>query len=208
MKLPIFTTVVILSAFIWFYMKRSGRKLKETEDAFWERERKANSTRRKSLDGLDYITIPYEDLPITGEVGNPVIMECEALVLGLKDAKIVNLNGISNTDLKLQYGVANLTDLSEYDQNYTDLIKALADWGEELQKCERRDDAVKVLEFGISCHTDIRKNYLILADIYEEEKNYDDIERLIEEASKLTSLTREGILTELKKRSIFSPSYR
>ncbi len=208
MKLPIFTTVVILSAFTWFYMRRSSSKMKEEEEKFWDREREANSTRRKPLDDLAYITIPYDQLPITGEVGNPVIMECEAFLLGLKDAKIVNLNGISNTDLKLRYGVANLTDLSEYDQNYTEMIRTLADWGEELQKLGRTEEAVKVLDFGISCHTDIRKNFLILADIYEAEKKYDDIERLIEEAEKLTSLTKDGILTELKKRSIFSPSYR
>lgn len=208
MKLPIFTTVVLLSAFTWFYMKRSGNKMKEIEEQFWDRERKANSTRRKPLTDLDFISIPYDSLPFTGEVGNPVIMESEAFLLGLKDAKIVNLNGISNTDLKLRYGVANLTDLTEYDQNYTEMIRTLADWGEELQKLGRTEEAVKVLEFGISCHTDIRKNYLILADIYEAEKKYDEIERLIEEAEKLTSLTRDSILTELKKRSIFSPSYR
>ncbi|MBP5383512.1 MAG: hypothetical protein J6Y57_00890 [Lachnospiraceae bacterium] len=208
MKLPIFTTVVVLSALSWLYMKRSGRKMKDAEDQFWEREREANSTRRKPLTDLDYITIPYESLPITGEIGNPVIMECEEFLLRLKDAKIVNLNGISNTDLKLRYGVANLNDLSEYDQNYTELIRALADWGEELQKTGKTDDAVKVLEFGISCHTDIRKNYVILADIYAERKDYDEIERLIGEAEQLTSLTKNGILNELKKRSIFSPSYR
>ncbi|MBR4169281.1 MAG: hypothetical protein IKR47_06120 [Lachnospiraceae bacterium] len=182
--------------------------MKEIEEQFWDRERKANSTRRKPLTDLDFISIPYDSLPFTGEVGNPVIMENEAFLLGLKDAKIVNLNGISNTDLKLRYGVANLTDLTEYDQNYTEMIRTLADWGEELQKLGRTEEAVKVLEFGISSHTDIRKNYLILADIYEAEKKYDEIERLIEEAEKLTSLTRDSILTELKKRSIFSPSYR
>ena len=84
----------------------------------------------------------------------------------------------------------------------------MADWGEELQKTGKTDDAVKVLEFGISCHTDIRKNYVILADIYAERKDYDEIERLIGEAEQLTSLTKNGILNELKKRSIFSPSYR
>ena len=208
MKLPIFTTVVILSALTWLYMKRSGNKLKESEEQFWERERKANSTRRKPLTDLEYIVIPYDSLPITGEAGNPVIMECEDFLLRLKDAKIVNLNGITNTELKLRYGVANLNDLSEYDQNYTELIRTLADWGEELNNLGRTEDAIKVLEFGISCHTDIRKNYVILADIYVAEKKYDEIERLIEEAEKLTSLTKNGILTELKNRSIFSPSYR
>ena len=207
MKLPIFTTVVILSALTWFYMKRSGTQMKKDEEQFWDKELRANSTRKQPLTDLEFITVPYDTLPITGEIGNQVIMECEESIRRLKDARIVNLNGISNTDLKLKYGVANLPVLSEYDQNYTDLIRALADWGEELQKNGRTQDAVKVLEFGISCHTDIKKNYLILADIYEEEKNYDAIDRLIESAEQLTSLTKNGILTELKKRSLFSPSY-
>ncbi|MBR6451738.1 MAG: hypothetical protein IKS87_03460 [Lachnospiraceae bacterium] len=208
MKLPIFTTVVVLSAFTWFYMKRSTQKMNESDEAFWERERRANTTRKQPLTDLDYITIPYDRLPFTGDVGNPVIMECESYLQSLKDAKIVNLNGISNTELKLRYGVANLAALSEYDQNYTELIGAVADWGEELHNLSRDEEAVTVLEFGISCHTDIRKNYLILADIYEAKKDYDAIERLIEEAKGLTSLTRNGILEELKKRSLFSPSYR
>ena len=207
MKLPIFTTDVILSALSWFYMKRSSAHMKEDEEQFWDKERRANGTRKQPLDDLEFITVPYDDLPISKEVGNPVIMECEDFILRLKDAKIVNLNGISNTDLKLKYGVANLTVLSEYDQNYTELIRTLAAWGEELQKCGRTEDAIKVLEFGISCHTDIKKNYLILADIYAERNDYDAIDRLIESAEQLTSLTKNGILTELKKRSLFSPSY-
>ncbi len=208
MKLPIFTTVVLLSALSWFYMKRSGNQMKEDEEDFWDKERRANSTRKKPLTDLDYISIPYDDLPISGEIGNPVIMECEHFLLQLKDEKIVNLNGISNTELKLQYGAANLNVLSEYDQNYTELIRTLAEWGEELYKLEKKEDAVKVLEFGVSIHTDIRKNYQILAQIYEADKNYDAVDRLIEQAEQLTSLSKNGILAELKKHSLFYPSYR
>lgn len=208
MKLPIFTTVVILSALIWFYMKRSSSKFKEQEEEFWDRERRANSTRKRPLTDLEYISIPYDELPFTGKSGNPIIMECEQFLLGLKDAKIVNLNGITNTDLKLRYGVANLTVLTEYDLNYTEMIRTLADWGEELEKTGQKEDAVKVLQFGVSCHTDIRKNYLILAKIYEEEKDYDAIEKLIETADQLTSLTKDSIVSELKKYSFYSPSYR
>lgn len=207
MKLPIFTTVVLLSAITWFYMKRSTNKFKEEDEKFWDRELKANSTRKKPLTDLDYITVPDEILSLAGDDKNPILTECKKTVAHLSTEKIVNLNGISNTDLKLRYGVANLTVLSEYDQNYTELISALADWGEELQRTGRREDAVKVLEFGISCHTDIRKNYLILADLYAEDNDYDAIDRLIECAEQLTSLTKKGILAELKKRSLFSPSY-
>ena len=43
----------------------------------------------------------------------------------LKDEQIVNFTGISNTDLKLSFGAANLPTLSRFDQNYTLLARAL-----------------------------------------------------------------------------------
>ena len=39
--------------------------------------------------------------------------------------KLLNLSGISNTDLKLQYGHANLDLLAEYDQNFSNLLRCL-----------------------------------------------------------------------------------
>ena len=37
------------------------------------------------------------------------------LIEALKEKKILNLSGFTNTDLKLEYGVGNLTDLTDYD---------------------------------------------------------------------------------------------
>ncbi|MFR4338210.1 MAG: hypothetical protein ACLT33_09390 [Lachnospira pectinoschiza] len=52
-------------------------------------------------------------------------------ITGLKDKKILNLP-ISNTELKLSYGAANLTEFTEYDDNFTTLIKAPASLGHAL----------------------------------------------------------------------------
>ena len=35
-------------------------------------------------------------------------------------------------DLKLEYGTANINDLSQYDQNYTLLVRTLQKWAEAL----------------------------------------------------------------------------
>lgn len=204
MKLPIFTTVVLLSAVTWFSVKRSTRKMKEEEEKFWDREREANNVRKQPLTDLEFIDVPFDELLFDIDSDDPLLREYAGRIASLKDKKIVNLNGISNTDLKFKYGVSNLTTLSEYDENYTVLVSTLADYSEELLRLDRKDDAITVLKCAVACHTDVKRSYLLLADIYKEDKNYDAIDELIETASSLTSSAKEGIVAELKKRSLFS----
>ena len=45
---------------------------------------------------------------------------------GLKGKRILNCTGQTNTDLKLEYGAANITKLTEYDGNYTILVRTIA----------------------------------------------------------------------------------
>ena len=207
MKLPIFTTIVLLSAVTWFSMKRSTKKMNEESEKFWEREVSANSVRKKPLTDLEYIKVPFDELILEPESGNPILADCSAKIISLKDKEIINLNGISNTDLKLRYGVSNLAHLSECDENYTLLVSSLADLAEELNILKRTDDARKVLECAIKCKTDVRRSYALLADLYAADEEYDKIEDLIESAEQLTTVSKDGIIKELKKRSIFSPSY-
>lgn len=208
MKLPIFTTIVLLSAVTWFSMKRSTKKMNEEDEKFWEKELSANSVRKKPLTDLDFITVPFDELILEPDSKNPIIADCSQKILSLKDKEIVNLNGITNTDLKLKYGVPNLSHLSECDENYTNLVSALADLAEELNIQKRTEDAVRILQCAIKCKTDVKRSYILLADIYASNEEYDRIEELIESAESLTSASKDGIIKELKKRSIFSPSYQ
>ena len=84
-------------------------------DDFWEKELAANRTKRKPLDDLNYIQIPLDTFPMSVLSDNPVILECHEILTELSTEKIVNLTGISNTDLKLQYGAPNIKILSAYD---------------------------------------------------------------------------------------------
>ena len=60
--------------------------------------------------------------------------ECKEILRSLSTQKIVNLTGYTNTDLKLSYGTANITCLTEYDQNYTLLVSTLQKWAEVLYR--------------------------------------------------------------------------
>lgn len=63
MKMP-FLQVLSFSLY-GFPMRSQSRRIGEkAQDAYWERENAANNTRRKSLDNLRYIVIPFDSLPM------------------------------------------------------------------------------------------------------------------------------------------------
>ncbi len=197
---PIFTTIVISFLFILIYMKTTTNKFNTGDARVLEEERQANSTRKKSLDELEYITIPFESLPFGSNDGNELLINDEEAILALKDKKVVNFTGISNTDLKLTYGAPNLPILSEYDQNYTSLVKSLDSWANHLLENGLKAEARKVLEFAVECRTDLKSTYLPLADIYVETFEFDKIDKLIETADGINSLMKGPIKRALKEK--------
>ena len=205
MKFPFLASFILLCIIMNFNMRRVSRKAEQREENFWEKESRANSVRKKSLDNLEYIHIPVDLLPFGTAGDNPTLQSAEDDLMALKDEKIVNLTGISNTDLKLEYGTANITPLSQYDQNYTAWVCALQKWGKELYDQGRFEDSAKVLEFAVKTRTDITATYRLLIDMYKTKLGYSEseiqkkLDGLIPIAKNLNSLSRNTILNMLPK---------
>ncbi len=202
--LPYFIIFIVI---LHYVLKKGTRSHAARNEAFLEREAKANEVRRKDISNLNYISIS-ENLPVINS-GNdtfdtlissvPELKRSYEQLQELRDKKILNLTGISNTDLKLEYGVANLTVLSEYDDNFTSLVKYIAKIGHILSDNSDYDDAKAYLEYGISIGTDITSNYIDLARIYAACGNTDAIYDLKEKASVLNSLSRDVIIRQLEQ---------
>lgn len=196
MLFPCLTLIMIFILFLTYKIKSSDRQIREASAMFWENESKANATRKQSLDSIALITIPLDQLPIM-EHANDEILACQNEIQRLAGTKIAHLSDKSNTELKLAYGAANLEILTEYDQNYTELLRALYNWGYQLCEAGFNTEAISVLEFGISCGTDISKHYTLLAEIYKQENTPHKIEDLIPLAEQLDSLMKPAILRSL-----------
>lgn len=192
----LFPFILILVVLFNLKLKQSSRKANANGDDFWERERKANSVRRKSIDNLDYITIPLEDLPFF-ENPERQIAQYQDKIRSLSEKKILNLSGYSNTDLKLEYGSANLTLLSNYDDNYNNLITTLNKLGQRLIQLDHTPEGVRVLEYAISIGSDISGTYTSLAGHYASIGDTDALNRLIDRAGSLDSIMKESILAKL-----------
>ncbi len=210
MKYPFFASFIVFGFLFSFSMKKRIKTEKKYVDNFWERERMADSTRRKSLENLDYVAVPLNELPMDVLTELPEIEEYHNRLRDLSEKKIVNFAGYSNTDLKLTYGAPNINLLSEYDQNFEDLITLLQNWadillqnwGEGAQLCpeeERKQAAKKVLAYAVSIGSDIAASYEKLVKLYLEYGEQDKIPGLKKKAETIRSLSKERILAMLEE---------
>lgn len=208
MKYPIFASCIVFSLWLMYEIWKHKRKDKKYAEAFWKKEAEADATRAKPLDDLEYIVIPAEILnKFKNENGEYInddtlpdkIKNAVSSLAHLENAKIVNFTNITNTDLKLSYGAANLPTLTEYDQNYTVLVRTFTDLAEMLIEKEDTEGATELLEFIVATGCDSISIYRMLAGIYKDNNVTDKINYLISTASLLPGITKGPILKLLNE---------
>lgn len=188
---PFLTIFIIFCLTLGYYIKKNDNSQKDIMDEFFEKERLANSVRKKDLSQLTYISIPLDKIPYRLDT------DIEKKFLSFSEKTMVNLEGISNTDLKLQYGTANLKVLTEYDTNYLDMIALLPEYTGELQQAGYTDAAQFLLEFAIETKANSVKIYRQLLSIYKESGQNEKIPHLLESSATLPKLTRSLIEKDL-----------
>lgn len=186
--LAIFITFCLV---LTYYIRKSDANQQKVQEEFWEKERLANAVRKKDISKLDYITIPFEKIPQKLETS------IEKKLFEFAEKPMLNLTGISNTDLKLSYGTANLAILSEYDTNFTDFVALLPEYTAELQEAGQIETAQMLLEFAISCNADSRKIYEQLASIYKEQNTLEKIDFLYKASEQLPEFTKKSVQSML-----------
>ena len=199
MRFYFFASFIVFCIWLGYEIHKHRNMEAKNYEAFWEREHAANSTRRKSLDGLNYITIPVETFPFGLLPESEQTAEYEQTIRDLSQEPVVNLTGSSNTDLKLEYGAPNIDLLSLYDQRYTTLVCALQSWATLLYKEGFPEAARILLEFAVSTRTDIYASYELLIRIYEENSESDKIASLLPPAQEIRSLSKNRIITLLEE---------
>ncbi|MCI8313511.1 MAG: hypothetical protein HFH74_00385 [Lachnospiraceae bacterium] len=198
MNLFLFSSFTIFCIIFSIALHKTKRIEQNLDQDFWEREQKANFTRKKSLDNLNYITIPEEILQMKPDYMTSEIENCLRDLNDLSAFKIVNFTGYTNTDLKLEYGTANINILSDYDFHYTNLVTLLQKLAELLHDILEDALAVKTLEFAVSTGTDVSKSYYLLAQLYQEAGMSEKIEELISQAQNIRSILKDTIVENLR----------
>lgn len=203
MNLPVLTALsVIFILWINYEIHKNSRQLKENTERFWNRERKSNQSRNTDISALNYILISADRLP-TAESEDGAVNEYRDLILGLSGKKAMNLSGYTNTELKLQYGAANLKQLTECDNNYITLVSILQKWAQRLYDLGDTDHAAAILEYAVDCHSDVDKTYQLLAIIYIEQGNSDKIKELLDIIPSTEIRCKDKLIKELMQRNNF-----
>lgn len=198
-----YITIIICCSFLalCYVVSRNVSRFKKTHgqshEEFLEQESRANSVRKADISALPYVEIPLDELPLDALSACGYSALAEEL-RALASVKILNLSMYTNTELKLMYGPANLTALSDCDDAYTSLIMLLNKIGASLLEANRPDDAEKFLSFAISIGSDITTSYTMLATLYAKKHDINRIDLLIGNADSLTSLSGKTIQSNLR----------
>ena len=196
MLFPILGIVLVGMIALALRYRYLNKKMDNDNEAFYERERKANATPKKDISNLTYIKIPLEKFPI-GQIEDDEINVIEDKLVALSEKDILNLVGKTNTDLKEEYGVPNFDKMQEVGENFNELTVTLVEYGNELILRNMLDEAISVLEYGIAIKTDVSKNYTLLGDCYKQKNQPRKIKVLREQAERYDGIMRESIIRHL-----------
>ena len=191
--LPFFLLFVVLLAIRLNYLKA---KREQQENEFWERERQANITPAKDISNLRYITIPIEKFPLNFSSDEKVI-EIEKELQELSTHRLLNLTGMTNTDLKLAYGVPNFETMSKIGDDFDKTCVLLNKYAESLMEAERIDDVITVLEFAVGVGTDISESYTMLAQCYKAKQMDTKLDLLKNQVEQSSLFLKDSILQKI-----------
>ncbi len=191
--LPYFIIFIVV---IQLLLKRNMKSSTQMNKEYLERESKSNGVRRADISALPYITIP-DDLPeITCD--NVELSNAINTINSLRDQHILNLTGMTNTDLKIKYGAPNLPELMRCDDNYTIMVRALDKAGCLLVDNGYASEGVRYLEFGVYSVSDISTTYTKLAQYYKKTDQTEKINTLIRKVQNLNSIIKKSLQKRLE----------
>ncbi len=198
--LPI--AITILVAVLNHNINKNKNPDKVSVSSYMKREENANSVRRKDISSLPYIQVPVKQLPLditlNDEKKQSQIEKYLEQINYLSDKQMLNLIGISNTELKEKYGVANLETLTTCDQNYGKMFSNLQLYAAAIYE-EYPKEAASIMEYMIKEGTDISTTYELLGRYYLSTGNTSSFDMLYSKIPDRDSIIGKTIINKLNQ---------
>lgn len=196
MGFPLLPFILLFLVLLSIRLHSLYAKREREEAEFWEKERQASITPAKDISNLRYITIPIEKFPLNFSTDEEVI-EIENELKELSTHRLLNLTGITNTDLKLTYGVPNFETMSKIGDDYDRVSILLNKYAEALMEAGRIDDVITVLEFAVGTGTDISESYTMLAQCYRQKEMDNKLDLLKNQVEQSSLYLKDSILEKI-----------
>ncbi len=161
----IFLVLGVTTLFITFKMKleKDVQKDKKSLDTFYEKELKAQFTRKKEIPSSFFISIDPARILFVNHSACKTLYE---QVLTLSKRKMTNLKAYTNLQLKESYGIAQFEQLITYEKNYLTFMDILVKYGTIVYENGYVQEAKAVLETALDYQCDVSKCYIMLSAIY------------------------------------------
>ena len=177
--LPSFMLYLIGVCILFFMFKNMFIKKRDYNKDDWkillEEEHATQFVRSKDLPQEFFIQVDQDAFP---NVAHEACQKMYQRLVYQMNQPMVNLKEHSNLELKRLYGPQIVDQVSGYEKNYFEFIDILFKYGKILYDNQYIKEAQSVLEQGILYHCDLSKCYLLLLQIYKEQKDEQAISRL------------------------------
>lgn len=196
--MPVFFICFIVFL-LWLRVKLKQQDSMETQNKdFWQREHEADFSRNKDISTLNYISVNKELLPFNEQTNDIELIQIQQDITNVISKKMINLSGMTNTDIKLAYGRGNFEILSVYDQNYLKFLSLLNKWGTYLLELGFTNEAKQIFEYAVNTlNCDISGCYTGLAKIYLKDNDIDKVQELIDKIQSSDAYLKDSISEKL-----------
>lgn len=202
----IFAFFVIIAILFNYRIKKLTREEAKVREAFWQRERESLIVRKKDFDENDFITPDISSLrfPNVEFIGYELKLYQASIdkINSLIQKPMMNFSGLTNTEVRLRFGTANQTTITNNEGNYNSFLKALYDYGQLMEKSGETEEALSAYEICISINSEYTKHYISLAKLYLQQNNKKALSALREKASQVDQMAQTKILSKLDELSL------
>lgn len=185
-----------------YEMKKSGKKTREIEEAFWAREYEANHAPKKDFSDLPLLSFDESVIPLAPDGTFTESDDVTAYIKSLRSLlrePMIDLSEYSNTDLKLAYGVGNFKTLTDYDENYNNFLLMMTNLARGYERREMHELAIATYRSALDCGSIKLHDYTGLAEIYLTIDEPAKINELIEEVEKGDNPRKDGVTDALRR---------
>jgi hypothetical protein len=204
MAFPSFFIIFVISIFVFQHHLRKNNKIEnKAKNEFWQKERKSLVVRKKEFSKEDYIVpdITNLTLSIPKDMVPGDELQLKQLVKKIKDLSthdMMNFSDLSNTELRLRFGTANQSIITNNEYTYNNFLKALASYANLMNDYNLAEESMIALEQCISLGSDFSEHFSHLGQLYINKHMQTELNSLKETANNLISLNKKGILEKLE----------
>lgn len=211
MQRAILSFLLFLMFAFWLQIrvKKASKGRYKDIDQFIDDERKANAVRKVDIDETYFLKIDKQRLPVRAYDENDrqqtELFRLQEKALYHASQKMIKFeNPMSNNDIKMAFGAANLEVVTGYEEQFNRYVSALLAWAQALMSADEnvqnntryKEDAKQILKHSIDIKSDYTKSFTLLAELYAGDNDKESLVQLLRFVSEAQYLQRKDKIVQ------------